>query len=183
MDFELVFKKILAEFERENIHYGLIGGFALGAMGILRATMDIDLLVLIDDMDKVGNILTTSMYRCDYKTEYISQYSSELRPLGNIDIIHASKSISREMLSRTKMYTVFEKYMVPVLLPEDIIGLKLQAISNDPSREAIDLNDIRLILTHQREYDREIDWELLKDYFELFKKDELFLKLTKEFGP
>ena len=153
----------------------------MGVMGILRATMDIDLLILIDDLGKAEKILTDSMYKCDYKTEHISQYSSELRPLGNIDIIHASKVISREMLSRTKKYTVFERYKVPVVSPEDIIGLKIQALTNNPSREAMDLNDINLILAHQLENKFKIDWELLQDYFALFEKNTLFQNIKKEY--
>ena len=58
MDFQLVFEKVISSFEKENLQYGLIGGFALGVMGILRSTMDIDILLLVDDLDKADGILT-----------------------------------------------------------------------------------------------------------------------------
>jgi len=181
MDFELVFEKVIKSFKEENIQYGLIGGFALGVMGILRATMDIDFLLLVDDLEKVDSILTKSMYKCVYKTANISQYSSDLKVLGNIDIIHASRKLSREMLARVKYFNVFEKYSVPVLSPEDIIGLKVQAIANDASREACDFNDMRLLLEYQTRTKEIIDWELLTEYFALFDKQELLCALENEF--
>lgn len=182
MDFELVFEKVIKNFEDENIQYGLIGGFALGVMGILRATMDIDFLLLVDDLEKVDGILTGAMYRRVYKTENLSQYSSDLKALGNIDIIHAARKLSKEMLSRVRFFKVFEKYTVPVLCPEDIIGLKVQAIANDASREASDIQDMRLLLEYQVRNGMSTDWELLVEYFSLFDKQPLLDKLRVEFA-
>lgn len=182
MDFQLVFEKVIFTFEEENLQYGLIGGFALGVMGILRATMDIDILLLVDDIDKADKILTDCMYSCVHRSPHLSQYTSELKPLGSIDILHASKTISKEMLSRVERYKVFNKYMIPVLSPEDIIGLKVQAIANDVQREATDIYDMRLLLEYQLQRERLIDWELLDEYFALFNKQGLLVSLKKDFS-
>jgi hypothetical protein len=182
MDFELVFEKVISSFEKENLHYGLIGGFALGVMGILRATMDIDILLLIDDVDKADKILTGCMYSCVHRSPHLSQYTSGLKPLGSIDILHASKTISKEMLSRVEKFRVFNKYTIPVLSPEDIIGLKVQAIANDVLREATDINDMRLLLEYQLQRKRLIDWELLDEYFSLFNRQALLATLKKDFS-
>lgn len=182
MDFKLVFKVVLQKFEDENIKYGLIGGFAMGVMGILRTTMDLDLLLLIEDLEKAEGILRDAMYTCRYKTEHVSQYTSDVKPLGSIDILHAAKQISRGMLERTKRYRVFDTFTVPVLAPEDIIGLKIQAFSNNPSRYNGDVQDIRLILEHTIKTENPVDWELLKDYFSLFNQDDLWAELRREFS-
>ena len=182
MDFQLVFDNVISSFEKEDLQYGLIGGFALGVMGILRATMDIDILLLVDDLDKADKILSGCMYSCVHRSPYVSQYTSELKPLGSIDILHASKTISKEMLSRVERFKVFNKYMVPVLSPEDIIGLKVQAIANDTQREATDIYDIRLLLEYQQQRERRIDWELLDEYFSLFHKQALLATLKKDFS-
>lgn len=42
MDFKLVLEKILAEFEKSNVHYALMGGFAMGLWGGSRSTIDLD---------------------------------------------------------------------------------------------------------------------------------------------
>lgn len=182
MDFQLVFEKVIFSFEKENLQYGLIGGFALGVMGILRATMDIDILLLVDDLDKADKILTGCMYVCVHRSPHLSQYASEIKPLGSIDILHASKTISKEMLSRVERFKVFNKYMIPVLSPEDIIGLKVQAIANDAQREATDIYDMRLLLEYQMQRKKRIDWELLDEYFSLFNKQALLSTLKKDFS-
>ena len=182
MDFQLVFAKVISSFENEGLHYGLIGGFALGVMGILRATMDIDILLLVDDLDKADKILTGCTYSCVHRSPHLSQYASEMKPLGSIDILHASKTISKEMLSRVERFQVFNKYMIPVLSPEDIIGLKVQAIANDAQREAGDINDMRLLLEYQQQRKRLIDWELLEEYFSLFNKQAVLATLKKDFS-
>lgn len=182
MDFQLVFEKVIASFEKEELQYGLIGGFALGVMGILRATMDIDILLLVDDLDKADEILTGCMYSRVHHSPHLSQYTSGLKPLGSIDILHASKTISKEMLSRVERFRVFNKYTIPVISPEDIIGLKVQAIANDTQREAADILDMRLLLEYQLLRKRPIDWELLDDYFALFNKQALLTTLKEEFS-
>ncbi len=49
MDFKQVLRFLIFEFDKHNIDYALIGGFALGILGIIRATMDMDFLVKKDD--------------------------------------------------------------------------------------------------------------------------------------
>ncbi len=144
--------------------------------------MAIDILLLVDDLDKADEILTGCMYSCVHRSPHLSQYTSGLKPLGSIDILHASKTISKEMLSRVERFRVFNKYMIPVLSPEDIIGLKVQAIANDALREATDLNDMRLLLEYQLQRKRLIDWELLDEYFSLLNKQALLATLKKDFS-
>ena len=122
------------------------------------------------------------MYSCVHRSQYLSQYTSGLKPLGSIDILHASKTVSKEMLSRVERFKVFDKYMIPVLSPEDIIGLKVQAIANDAQREATDIYDMRLLLEYQLQRKRRIDWELLEEYFSLFSKQALLTTLKKDFS-
>lgn len=61
MNFELVLKNVIQSFEEENRRYGLIGGLAPWVMGILRSTIDIDFLLLVDDLKKADRILTGIM--------------------------------------------------------------------------------------------------------------------------
>lgn len=68
-----------------------------------------------------------------------------------------------------------------MLNPEDIIGLKVQAIANEQTREALDFQDMRLLFDYKVKNNQQIDWELLNDYFVLFKRNDLLEKLQKEF--
>lgn len=73
MEFKLVIEKLLTEFEKAKVSYALMGGFALGALGIPRATVDIDFLVLRDDMGKVSSIMGGMGYRCVYTSLNMSR--------------------------------------------------------------------------------------------------------------
>ena len=55
---------------------------------------------------------------------------------------------------------------VRTLRPEDIIGLKVQALANDPQRERVDLVDIELLVER---FAAEIDWGRMREYFALWK--------------
>jgi hypothetical protein len=44
--------ELVSELERENISYALCGGLALAVYDVIRATVDIDLLILTQDLDK-----------------------------------------------------------------------------------------------------------------------------------
>lgn len=179
MDFKATLEIILKAFEKENIRYGLIGGFALGAFGFPRATVDLDFLVHRDDLSKIERIMKLNGYECVYKTENVSQYVSPLKIFGEVDFLHAFRKISFGMLERASEIEIFEGNLkIKVLKPEDIIGLKLQALTNDPVRESQEYLDIEAIVER---YKANLDWELLEEYFNLFSQKEKFLGLKTKF--
>ncbi len=47
MNFKLVLEKLLTAFEKHEVRYALIGGFALGAWGAPRGTVDIESLMAL----------------------------------------------------------------------------------------------------------------------------------------
>ena len=71
---------------------------------------------------------------------------------------------------------------VKVLIPEDIIGLKIQAISNDPSRQVKDFADIDALIRARRSQSEDVDWQLLKEYFELFDLPTVYDELAARYG-
>jgi hypothetical protein len=100
VDFELVLKRLLAEFDRDQIRYAVIGGFALGVLGIPRQTIDLDFLVHKDDLTKLHARLTRLGYQRVFHTENVSQYRHEDGAWGSLDFIHAFRQISLAMLQR-----------------------------------------------------------------------------------
>ena len=146
LDFHQVTSTLLRDFENEEIHYALIGGFALGLWGATRATIDMDFLLLAKDVEQTEKILARYHYRCIQKTENVGQYVSDKPTYGSVDFIFASRNISKKMLDRSVYVELISNLAVKVLIPEDIIGLKVQALSNDPSREVKDYADIDALL-------------------------------------
>lgn len=180
MDFEKIVPLIIKEFEKEGIRYALMGGFAMGAFGVMRSTMDLDFLIDAADLEKVTAVMKKYSYNCVYSTDNISQYVAAAKIFGEIDFLHAFRKVSLSMFSRVKKITVLGgKISLNVLSPEDIIGLKLQALINDASRKAKEWADIESIAGH---FGKKLDWRLIGDHFSLFKQTKQFKELKEKYG-
>ena len=180
MDFKKVLTIISGEFDRHGVVYALIGGMALGLRGVPRATVDIDFLIKKEDAATVKNVLRDYGFTCLYESENAAQYTSELRPFGSIDFIYAFRPVSLQMLSDSEKLPVFDDTMeISVLKTEDIIGLKIQAIANNPERESIDKADIEGLL---KLHGKEADWNKLKRYFGMFEMEGWYEECKKRFG-
>jgi len=175
MDFKLVLADLLTRFKEYKVCYALIGGFALGAHGVVRATVDIDFLVSRDDMASVGVIMHELGYECIHQTENVSQFISPLKIFGEVDFLHAFREISVGMIKRAEEKMMFnETLAVRILKVEDLIGLKVQAMANDERRKAIDLADIEaLVALHKTS----LNWNTVEEYFSLFGFEKLFAEL------
>jgi hypothetical protein len=180
MDFKIVTRKLLVAFRRENVRYALMGGFALGLHGVGRATVDIDFLVHRDDLPKVDRVMQEFGYKCQFNTENVSQYISPLKIFGEVDFLHAFRKLSLKMLQQAQEKEIFSGAMkIRVLKPEDIIGLKVQAISNNPTRKTKDMLDIEALMSL---YKNKLDWPTIKMYFSLFGMDKLYNRLLRKYS-
>ena len=176
MDFEFVLKRLLDGFDRLDIRYGLMGGFALGALGAPRATQDLDFLIHRDDMQRLHHLLTSLGYRRIHHSEDVSQYNGESVVWGHLDFLHAFRELALEMLGRTLEKPVFSgSRRIRVLTPEDVIGLKVQAMANAPKRKEREIADIQaLVLANPR-----IDWKRVHQFYNLFGMDSEFRALRR----
>ncbi len=180
MDFEHVLRTLLEEFRRLEIRYAAIGGFALGVLGVPRATMDLDFLVHRDDLDKLHGALAFFGYQRFVLTENVSQYRHSDGLWGSVDFIHAFRGASLAMLARAKSYPVFGgTQTVRIADPEDVIGLKVQAMVNDPDRRTQEIADIERLMGS---YSGRLDWERIQEYYELFNRGEEGKQLRKRYG-
>lgn len=180
MDFKVVTEKLLAAFKDSGINYALMGGFAMGLFGGSRSTVDIDFLVNRDDMDKVDIIMQKLGYECKHRSENVSQYISPSQVMGEVDFLHAFREASLEMLERVDEKEIFSGALkIKVLKPEDLIGLKVQAIKNDPSRKPVDMADIETLLSL---HSKNLDWTMIKEYFKLFNMENDYNRLKEEYN-
>ena len=180
MDFEQVLKTLLGEFDRRQIRYAAVGGFALGVLGFKRATMDLDFLIHRDDVDRVHETMTALRYRCSATTENVSHYVHPDAGWGAVDFLHAFRKPSLEMLARTRTFSLFEGALkLRVIAPEDLIGFKVQALVNNPKRSTKEWADIEALIDACGE-DR-LDWQRIQEYFQLFDLGEEGRKLRERF--
>lgn len=174
MDFEVVIRRLSAELESAGVRYALIGGFAMALRGVQRATVDLDFILMLEDLEKTHLILQGLGYERVFHSENVSHYLSPDRDWGRIDILHAFRGPTLGMLKRAEKLPVLGDVRLPVVQVEDIIGLKVQAAVNAPERATRDWADIRMILEAAAAQRRAIDWQLVADYLGIFNlRDKL----------
>ncbi len=179
MDFEKSIKRIIKSFEKEKVGYALIGGFALGLYGITRTTIDLDFIV-----DYRKNELVKQFFVGDYKIYHETDNVLQLMPKNKencgVDIIWAKRALGRGIIHRAEVIDVFDRGVsIKVARLEDIIGLKLQALVNDGRRYIKERYDIEFIM---EKYKKKLDWEMIKEYFEMFNKIDDYVELKKRYA-
>ena len=180
MNFKAVLKTLLSRFSEAGVEAALSGGLALSTMGVFRFTKDIDFVVRVEWVEAVERIMLDLGYeKQDFSTAEIVSYLSPLKAFGQVDFLVARRKYSRAMLKRAREMPVLGgELTVKVLLPEDLIGLKIQAIVNDPgNRYPVDGPDIQRLLKMHR---GRLDMTLVRDYFRLFEKEELLDEWLKD---
>jgi len=173
MKLEYVLKMLMERFRAEGIAFVLSGGLALSTMEVARFTKDIDFIVYEEDKEAIERIMTNFGYeRQMFSTDEIVSYWSPLKVFGQVDFLLARRKYTRAMMRNADLKPVFRGDLhVNTVRPEDLIGLKVQAISNDPeNRYLIDKPDIQRLLKLHRE---KMDMELVREYFRVFEKEEL----------
>jgi len=168
MNFSRVIEEVCGRLDDADIQYALIGGFAMALRGVQRATVDLDFIMLMEDLDRADAILKSQGYKRVFHSENVSHYRCEQTDFGRIDILHAFRAPSVGMLARADRIDVGGGQSLPVAATEDIIGLKIQAAVNDPGRAEQDWLDIRLLLEAAAIQNAGMDWELIGDYLEIF---------------
>ena len=66
-----------------------------------------------------------------------------------------------------------------VVSPEDVIGLKVQAMVNDPDRQTQELADIERLMSF---YGKRLDWERVQEYYDLFNLGAEARQFRRRYG-
>lgn len=141
--------------------------------------MDLDFLVHRDDLKKLDGVLTTLGYTRVFQSENVSQYRHPDAAWGSVDFIHAFRQISLAMLDRAKDYPAFGgKQSLRTAQPEDVIGLKVQAMSNDPERRPQEQNDIERLMAR---HGGQLDWNRIQEFYDVFGLSEEAKTLRERF--
>lgn len=141
-----------------GIAHALIGGFAMASYGYHRTTIDVDFLAEGSQKEKIKNVLSKTGFQLVFESDEVLQFSGP----GLLDILLANRPLSLEMLKQARQNTQLGVYVVSA---EDIIGLKIQAYKNDPTREFQDKADIQKLLSLPQ-----IDLIQVKKYADLFNE-------------
>lgn len=158
-------REIDAALRRRSVAYAAIGGLAVNAHGFMRATRDIDLMVMAEDADGARAAALELGYKVLDDGKEISSY---VRGLQRFDVMHARRDISRDLLARA-IDVAFDGMHVPVVPVEGLIGLKVQAYNDNPRR----LQDVMDIIELFRVQGTSLNMDEVRSYFRLFDRENL----------
>lgn len=170
MDLLPAISRLVAQFDKANVRYALIGGWAVSLRGVQRATFDLDFLLLLSDLDTAHAILRREGYDRVFQSPNVSHYENPGSVLDRVDILHAFRPPSVAMLERAERLPLSAELSIPVLQLEDIVGLKIQAAINNPKRALGDWNDIHRLIQHAAEEARPLHWDLIEQYLAIFRQ-------------
>lgn len=179
MDFFRVLPNLCQRLDEHSVRYALIGGFGMAMRGVQRATLDLDFILALEDLETADEILREMSFERYFHSENVSHYRRDDQN-WRVDLLHAFRRPAMAMLERAERLPIAGGPSLPVAAVEDIIGLKVQAMSNDPSRAEQDWLDIRLLVRTAGELNQRLDWELIGQYLELFGKQDLLEVLRSE---
>lgn len=162
-------KQAVVAFAGCKIPPALIGGLALAAHDVVRATRDVDFLVDADDAQKVHDALIALGYECAHRSEDAANYVRDDEGLG---LIYACRPRSQQLLAGD-MERDTTLGRIRVISAEGLIGFKLQALVNAPERES-DRVDILALLRAGR---NKLDMQEVREYFALFDRSEMLDEL------
>ena len=93
-------REALSMFARNDTEPALIGGLAVVAHQVVRATQDVDFLLEAEAADRVHGALLDLGYRCLYRSENAANY---LRGTEGLDLLYARRPLARRLLARAKI--------------------------------------------------------------------------------
>ena len=153
----------------------LIGGFALPFHGVRRATGDVDFLVEARGADQLHDALLSAGYVVLHRSDDVANYRATLALASGVDVLYARRAPTIAMLERAKVPQ--GNAGVAVVDVEGLIGLKLQAIVNDPRRRRQDEADIVQLMTQHLP---SLNAALLEEYFALFDRQDALTRFLDE---
>jgi hypothetical protein len=160
---------------RHRFRIALIGGFALPFHGVRRATGDVDFLVDTAGADALHDTLCAAAYDSLHRSDDAANYRAQGSTAVGVDVLYARRPPTVAMLTRAAIPPGGGD--VPVVDVEGLIGLKLQALVNDPARRRQDEADIVSLMTlHLPSLDR----ALLDEYFTLLDRHDDLARFLDE---
>ena len=157
-----VLREVSALLRGADVAHALIGGVAVGLHGYARATADIDLLVDGARRDRVIELMRSAGLTLAASTEEVLHFGGEVP----VDMLLARRETTRQMLADATPDPATGTMLLRV---EDIIGLKIQAFSNNPARKWHDQADIAALIQRNPT----LDWSRVQRYAAIFNVREL----------
>jgi hypothetical protein len=159
MDFRRVAETLAEFFTGRELPFAVVGGVALHAYGLSRATFDLDVLTSREAQTEVVEFLESLGYETLYRSAGFSNHNHPRQEWGRVDVVYVEGETRREIFSGVETRSAVGLEL-PVPRAEHLAAMKLHALENDPDRAAQDFADLRYLI-----HLPEIDQDEVKDYF------------------
>ncbi len=148
---------VVRTFDRSNIAHAIVGGMAVAAHGLPRATKDIDFLIDHADSQRADAALRAlgfereSAAGGDGFARYVRHPSPEIPEITEwVDLLLARHDIGRTLLRDAAVDSVTWQGMnLPVVSPAGVVLMKLHASVDDPTRLQDRADIIGLLQLHR----------------------------------
>lgn len=161
--------------KKHGFRVALVADFALPFHGVRRATGDVDCLIDASGSDALHAALIGAGYEVLHRSADVANYRAVRTTAAGIDVLYAHRAPTIAMLDRARIPA--GSIEVPVVDAEALIGLKLQALVNDPRRRRQDEADIVQLL---RSNLPTLNLPLLDEYFTLFDEQDALARFLDE---
>jgi len=151
--FTKALRKLVQAFEKEKMDYMLIGGLALPAYGLIRATQDIDIAIAVKNIESLEHLFKNLIERSVKPTSKpilgaACMYFLDSENMVDIEIWQKPDGIifDEELLKRRNYIELEKNLFVWVVSAEDFIINKLARTD----RRAQDESDVISVLARQK---------------------------------
>jgi hypothetical protein len=174
VDFGKVLTLVTGFLDEKGIRYGVIGGIALAAYGLLRMTQDLDLVVEASGQDAILRFMESRGYETLHRSTGYSNHRHPDPSWGRIDFVYIGLETSRKLFTESRISHGPGGHSIPLPKPEHLAALKVLAMKNDPARTFQELADIRFLLSLPG-----VDRHEIKGYFERHGLEDRLDELEK----
>lgn len=141
-----IFEKAINAVAKKLNHLGtppiLVGGWAVNFLGVVRQTIDFDMMIPEELFEQVSEILTDATYKMQVKTSLYARFESKSATIELIDTLFADKRTYGILSENGSLKDVCGgTFILPKV--EHIIAMKLHAVKyGEGHRGSKDFQDI-----------------------------------------
>lgn len=172
MDFARVITSVATFFEDKGHPYALIGGLSMAAYGMVRTTLDVDLVTTTEAQTGLVGFLESMGYETVHRSSGYSNHIHQDSAFGGVDVVYVRGETGNELFSSVREVAGPAGTTIPVLRAEHLAAMKIFAIKNDPTRTFSELEDIRFLLTLPG-----VDRDEIRAHFEKHGLGDLYAEL------
>ena len=140
--------EILKALTRGDVHYLLIGGYAMRWYGSTRPTSDVDLLAspAPDNARRIVHAIERALgHAPDFSAEMIADVKKQVRFSGDgyrLSILTSVDGLAFEMAYGERQYALQGRLAIPVVSRRHLAFIKRLAADADPNRRSKEMIDI-----------------------------------------